>query len=198
MTSKSQNTNETDDAELLARFSSQGDEEAFKTLVSRYQRHLYNFVWRYMEQHDDVADICQQVFIQVFSKAEQFRGDASFKTWLFQIAINRCRDFHRSKQRHPVDLVAPEELHAKTKDMAYEDKYIDGEKRMLNDAIRKLPEKQRQTLYLHMYQECSFSEVATIMNCPQGTAKANYHHAIKALRKILNPQNIESGYDHEL
>lgn len=188
MTSKSLNT-ERNDGELLLSFINEADEPAFKELVSRYQQPLYNFVWRYIGHHEDCADICQQVFIQVFNKAEQFRSESSFKTWLYQIAVNRCKDFHRSKQRKPVDTFAPDELEEKTKNMHFEDKYINEEQRIMNDAIQKLPDKQRQTLYLHTYQDCSFSEVADIMRCPSGTAKANYHHAIKALRKILNPED---------
>lgn len=190
MTSNPHNTEtntEESDNELLFAFVNDANETAFTKLVSRYQRPLYNFVWRYIENHEDVADMCQQVFIQVFNKAEQFRSESTFKTWLYQIAVNRCRDFHRSNQRHPVDPVAPDELEKKTKDMHYEDKHTHDEQRLMDNAIRLLPEKQRQTLYLHMYQQCSFTEVAMIMNCPSGTAKANYHHAIKGLRKILNP-----------
>ena len=192
MTSKYQNTEE-EDRNLLLRFINDNDEAAFKDLVVRYQRPLHNFIWRYIGHEEDVADLCQQVFIQVFNKAKQYRGDSSFKTWLYQIAVNRCRDFHRSKQRHPVELVAPDELNTRSENLSYEDKHIEAEKRMVNNAITLLPEKQRQTLYLHMYQECSFTEVAEIMNCPTGTAKANYHHAIKALRRILTQDN-----DHEL
>lgn len=175
---------------LLSSFLHKQDETAFKTLVSRYQRQLYNFVWRHIGQHEDVADICQQVFIQVFRKAEQYRGEASFKTWLYQIAINQCKNYYRSQARHPVDPVDPAELNAQTESTAYELVNGDEERQIFNRAITHLPDKQRQTLYLHLYQDCSFQEVANILGCPTGTAKANYHHAIQTLRKRLNPEQV--------
>lgn len=175
---------------LLAQFLHEQDESAFKTLVSRYQRQLYNFVRRHIDQHEDVADICQQVFIQVFRKAEQYRGEASFKTWLYQIAINQCKNYYRSQARHPVDPVDPADLNAKADSAAHELMNTNEERRVFDQAIARLPDKQRQTLYLHLYQDCSFQEVANILDCPAGTAKANYHHAIQALRKRLNPEQV--------
>jgi len=184
VSNKAQGT-ECDDQELLSRFRHDNDETAFMELVQRYQRPLYSFVWRHIGQHEETADICQQVFIQVFNKAQTFRGDASFKTWLYQIALNQCRNWYRSQQRHPVDLVAPEVLTAVAADIPALEADGEADQRVLNQAIHALPEKQRQTLYLHLYQDCSFQEVATIMDCPPGTAKANYHHAIMTLRKLL-------------
>lgn len=183
------------DEELLSQFLVKKDETAFKTLVNRYQRQLYSYVWRHINQHEDVTDICQQVFIQVFRKAEQYRGEASFKTWLYQIAINQCKNYYRSQARHPVDPVAPDELNAKSESTAYELANGNEERNIFNSAISNLPERQRQTLYLHLYQDCSFQEIANILGCPAGTAKANYHHAIQNLRKRLN---TDQGKDHEL
>ncbi len=176
------------DEVLLSRFLHKQDEAAFKALLNRYQRQLYSFVRRHIGQHEDVADICQQVFIQVFRKAEQYRGEASFKTWLYQIAINQCKNYYRSQARHPVDPVAPDELDTRTESVDYELVHGDEERKIFNSAITRLPERQRQTLYLHLYQDCSFQEIANILGCPTGTAKANYHHAIQALRKRLNPE----------
>ena len=176
---------EINDHELVTRFQRDSDESAFRELVQRYQRPLYNFVWRHIQQHEESADICQQVFIQVFNKAQTFRGEASFKTWLYQIALNQCKNWYRSQQRHPMELATPEVLAAIVMDNPAVESSGEAERRVLNQAISALPEKQRHTLYLHLYQDCSFQEVATIMDCPSGTAKANYHHAIQTLRKLL-------------
>ena len=81
------NTADNDQA-LLSDFAATGDETAFRELVRRYQQPLYQFIWRRIGHEDDTIDLCQKVFLQVFSKAEQFRGEAKFKTWLYQIAIN--------------------------------------------------------------------------------------------------------------
>jgi RNA polymerase sigma-70 factor (ECF subfamily) len=172
-----------DDAELL-RASAQGDREAFTALVTRHQQGLYAFVWRQVRNHAETADICQQVLVKVFLKAAGFRGDAAFRTWLYQIAINHCRNHFRARAR---ERVAPdvdlESLPAEAE--AVDDPAAAGDADNLRQAVAALPPKQRQTLQLRFYQDCTFAEIATIMSCPIGTAKANYHHAVTTLRRQL-------------
>ena len=180
-----------DDKALLSRFSRHGDEGAFKELVQRHQQPLYQFIWRRVGHEHDAIDLCQKVFIQVFTRAEQFRGEASFKTWLYQIAINLCKNHFRDRDRQRLDSVAIEdlELHAREETMDCIAEL--EEQNLLYNAVTHLPDKQRTTLELHLYQGHTFAEVAAIMHCPVGTAKANYHHAIVSLRKILGEAGNE-------
>jgi len=172
---------EPDDAALLRAFVG-GSEEAFKDLVRMHQAPLYRFIWRQVQDHSMAADLCQKVFLQVFLKAGSFRGAASFRTWLYQIAINQCRNhFRASKHVENVglDSVAP------PVDESGDVVEAEQQTRRVRAAVDALPPKQRYTLQLRFYQECTFAEIAEIMSCPIGTAKANYHHAITALRKRL-------------
>ncbi|MDH5445834.1 MAG: RNA polymerase sigma factor [Gammaproteobacteria bacterium] len=174
----------TDNA-LLTRFAVDGDESAFKELVSRHQKALFQFVWKRIGHESDALDLVQKVFIQVFSKAEQFRGDANFKTWLYQIAINHCKNHYRSKERQRIDDVEIDDLKLQSDTNTQEEIEDIEQKRILNKAIMKLPDKQRLTLELHLYQGHTFPEVAEILGCAVGTAKANYHHAIITMKNIL-------------
>jgi RNA polymerase sigma-70 factor (ECF subfamily) len=175
---------QSDDHCLLERFF-QGDQGAFAELVRRHQKPLYGFVRRQLSDHDETADVCQRVFVQVFLKARDFRGDANFKTWLYQIAINLCKNHYRSRARERLEEVDIGDLDLVAETAADDDAVANETRRMLQAAIEDLPRKQRLTLQLRFYQECSFEEIATIMRCPLGTAKANYHHAITALRRRL-------------
>lgn len=170
-----------DDAELVQAFAG-GSEQAFKELVRHHQAPLYRFVWRQVRSHAEAADLCQEVFIQVFLKASSFRGESSFRTWLFQIAINRCRNHFRSRGRERLEDVEIETLPLADRPASDAAEAAQEAKRV-RVAVQALPPKQRETLELRFYQDCTFAEVAEIMSCPVGTAKANYHHAIASLRK---------------
>jgi len=171
-----------DDQQLLERFLA-GDEAAFEELVKRHQRDLYQFIWRYVRRHADTADLCQAVFVQVFVKAKQFRGQASFKTWLYQIAVNACKNFFRSEDRRRIDDVPMDGTQTVTDHG--DTVTLTARQQRLQAAIAQLPPKQRLTLQLRLYQDLSFSEIGQVMECPVGTAKANFHFAVVTLRKLL-------------
>lgn len=172
-----------DDAELVQAFSG-GNEQAFKELVRRHQAPLYRFVWRQVRNQTEAADLCQEIFVKLFLKAGSFRGDSSFRTWLYQIAINQCRNHFRSRGRERLEDVEIETL-PPADCPANDAAQTAQEARQMRGAVDALPPKQRHTLELRFYQDCTFAEIAEIMSCPVGTAKANYHHAITSLRKRM-------------
>jgi RNA polymerase sigma factor (sigma-70 family) len=179
-----------DDTQLLALYL-QGDESALTRLVEKYQKELYGFVYRQVGNHADAADITQKVFVSVFLKAEQFNGASSFKTWLYQIGVNHCKNHFRSNDRRRLDDVEVESL-----PLIIEDDFVlrlqtAEQQRLLRQAVDQLPNKQRMTVRLRLYQECTFAEIAEIMAASVGTAKAHYHQAVNSLRKMLEKENYE-------
>lgn len=178
---------EEDDLALVRAFQ-RGSESAFKELVSRHQVRLYAFVWREVRNHADAADICQRTFLQVFLKAKGFRADAGFRTWLYQIAVNLCKNHFRSQARTPVDSVDLDTLAAHG--APDEPALAAHDRARLRAALEDLPMKQRTTLQLRFYQDCTFAEIADVMRCSVGTAKANYHHAVSNLRRKLQGTSL--------
>jgi RNA polymerase sigma-70 factor (ECF subfamily) len=179
------------DNELLDEFLN-GNEDAFRELVNHYQKSLYHFVWHRIGGHDEVADICQICFIQVYRKAGQFQGRASFKSWLYKIAINQCKNHYRSKQRQRIDQnVDPESMELSTDDSGWNQCLDEQKKVLIQSVIKRLPEKQRVTIELRFFQQCTLKQVAEIMECPVGTAKANYHHALTRLRDLMANKEYE-------
>lgn len=169
------------DIELVRAFV-RGDEAAFQELVRRHQTGLYEFVRRLVGEHAEAADICQKVFVRVFLKAGTFRAESAFRTWLYQIAANECKSLFRSPARTKhvdLDMAMLASLPADA------DAAGAGDASRLRAAVEALPPKQRMTLLLRFYEGHTFAEIATAMDCPTGTAKANYHHAITALRRLL-------------
>lgn len=180
-------TAEADDHELLSR-AINGDEEAFTSLVKRYQKSLYDFVWRQLENHADTADICQKTFLQVMLKAGEFRGDSSFRTWLFQIAINMCKNLYRSRDRQRIDDIEVEQ-HEDCNSLQQIE--ILQSQRILRDAIKLLPKQQKMTMELKIYRDFTFAEIAKTMRCSIGGAKANYSHALQAIKKYIQEHRNE-------
>lgn len=172
------------DLALLERFLA-GDEEAFTEIVERYQKKIYFFVLRIVRDAEDARDISQKAFIQAFKGASDFEGRSSFKTWLFKIAVNLSRNHLRDNQSyetvdvHSMDIAIP--IGKNQLDILCEEERA----RLLERHIQGLPEKQRETLYLRIYGDLSFQEISEVMECPVGTAKANYHHAVCNLRDKL-------------
>jgi RNA polymerase sigma-70 factor (ECF subfamily) len=180
-----------DDKDLLDRYVA-GDESALTALVRQYQKELYAFVYRHVGNMDDAADLTQMVFVNVFLKAEQFNGTSSFKTWLYQIAVNQCKNHFRSKDRQRIEDVELETLPLCVEDEKVQALVRNQEQTMLRIAIDNLPERQRLTVRLRLYQECTFAEIADIMSSSVGTAKAHYHQAVTTLRKTLREEQYAS------
>ncbi|MGD8594051.1 MAG: RNA polymerase sigma factor [Gammaproteobacteria bacterium] len=179
-----------DDKQLLILYI-EGDESALTHLVERYQKELYGFVFRQVGNHADAADLTQKVFVNVFLKADQFNGDSSFKTWLYQIAINQCKNHFRSKDRQRLDDVELESLPLVAEENFELELEMAEHQLLLRQAVDRLPAKQRMTVRLRLYQECTFVEIAEIMTASVGTAKAHYHQAVTTLRKILKKEHYE-------
>ena len=170
-----------DDRQAIAACQ-QGEREAFDRLVERYQRDVYRLCYRYVNNHQDANDMAQDVFLKAYRAIGRFRGDSSFSTWLYRIAVNTCLNF-RAARRLPQDELsdqiadggasAAERLHQAERSAE------------VRRAVSRLPEKQRATLILKIYQDLTHEEVAGILGSSVGTVKANLFHALANLKKLL-------------
>jgi RNA polymerase sigma-70 factor (ECF subfamily) len=177
-----QDAPEDEDLQLLDRHAS-GDREAFNELVRKHQRSLYAMLYRMVSNHDDAADILQKTFVKAFTRIGGFERRSSFRTWLYQIAINLAKNLYRDRarvQQVPIDDVVIR------RDPKTLDTLVRKETReLLLQAMTELPEKQRITVMLRIQQQKTFEEISVIMRCSLGTAKANYHHGVKKLKVRL-------------
>ncbi len=167
----------------LVRACQQGDREAFDRLVERYQRGIYRLCYRYVNQHEDANDLAQEAFLKAWRAIGRFRGDSSFATWLYRIAVNACLN-HRASRR-PIAQELPEALPDPGKG-AEERVLHDDEAERVRQAVSRLPDKQRATLILKVYHELSHEEVAEILGSTVGTVKSNLFHALANLRRRLD------------
>ena len=162
-----------------------GEREAFDRLVERYQRDIYRLCYRYVNDPQDADDMAQEVFLKAYKAIGRFRGDSSFSTWLYRIAVNTCLNFRSS--RRPDGEVLPDSLRDGRADVL--DTMVEDEQaRRVREAVTRLPEKQRATLILKVYHDLTHEEVAGIVGSSVGTVKANLFHALGNLRKMLKAE----------
>jgi RNA polymerase sigma factor (sigma-70 family) len=173
------------DTNLVERFQ-RGDESAFNILVRKYQEQVYLTLRRLLGSHEEAQDIGQEVFIHAYKGLGQFRGEAGFSTWIYRIAVNLgLNALRRRKLRQFFSLDHPGltiTSKTPTPDQVMEHKELMS---ALENAIDRLPAKQKIVFTLRYFQKLPHAEIAAILDRDVGTIKANYHQAIRKLQKAV-------------
>ncbi|MCX7995859.1 MAG: RNA polymerase sigma factor [candidate division WOR-3 bacterium] len=163
-----------EDLSLVERYKN-GDESAFEILFDKYRIPIYTICYRFVRNEDDARDLTQEVFVKVYKNINKFNGRSKFFTWLYRIAVNTCISFKRTTcatEELDVSLYKPQERNPVLK-------------KALDDALEKLPPRQRMVFILRHYEGYTFDEIGGIMGISSGAAKANHFQAIKKLRILL-------------
>lgn len=172
-----------EDLDLIDRTEA-GDREAFDELVRKYQKPLYSMLYRMVSSHEDASDLLQKTFIKAFTGLRFFERRSSFKTWLYQIAINLAKNVYRDRTRF--EQISIDDVVIRKNPRTLETLILNESRLLLRKALAKLPEKQRLTLMFRIQEDKKFEEIAEIMKCSIGTTKANYHHAVQKLKVIMS------------
>ena len=180
-----------------------GDERAFEILVERYNALLANWVYRILRNRNQVDDVLQHVFLQLFLSLATLHADRSLKAWLFRVARNRCVDeLRRVRPISFSELVASDD---------FEDEFVpfefipdssplpeeiaerhDLQQRILR-AIQLLPSKLRPVVFLRYTSQRSFYEIGQMLNIPEATAKTYFNRAKPFLRAALVERQVASA-----
>lgn len=160
--------------------------EGFACLVSEYSERLYWQIRKMVLSHDDANDILQDVFIKAWTNIDNFRGDAKLTTWLYRIAINESITFLNKKRNQ--NNVSVDDDDSFLLNQLESDSYFDGDEaqRLLQEAILKLPEKQRIVFQMKYFEEMKYDDISDILGTSVGALKASYHHAVKKIESFLS------------
>jgi RNA polymerase sigma-70 factor (ECF subfamily) len=187
------------DEELLVALRD-GDRDCLGVLVSRWQDPLFRFAFRILDRREDARDVCQETFLRVLKQSERFQEGARFSTWMYQIALNLCRDQLRRRRRwrflsapahgpdgepgaprEEVDLTGPTPVEA----------LEERERReAVGRALERLPREQREVLVMKEYEGLKFREIAEILGCPESTVKSRMYYGLSGLRTALERQGV--------
>ncbi len=171
-----------DDREIVDGAKSPGKEkEAFNQLVLKYQERLYWHIRKIVISHEDSDDVLQNTLIKVWKSLPGFRADSSLFTWLYRIATNESLTLLKQKKRR---ILSPwGDVEMRMSDQLEADAFFDGDEASLKlqQAILKLPEKQRIVFNMKYFDEMKYEEMSAILDTSVGALKASYHHAVKKL-----------------
>ncbi len=176
-----------DDQLLLDQFRQPAlREQAYTSLVKKYQERIYWHIRRLVVDHEDANDVMQNVFIKVWKGLDNFKENSQFYTWLYRIATNESISFLEQQKRKRADYSLSDiGNHLENKMKA--DKTFDAQKLewKLQLAIQKLPEKQRIVFNLRYFDEMPYEEMSRVLETSEGGLKASYHHAAKKIEEFL-------------
>ncbi|HNQ88508.1 MAG TPA: sigma-70 family RNA polymerase sigma factor [Verrucomicrobiota bacterium] len=186
-----------DDGELVRRAQA-GDSEAFDALVRRHQERLYATIYHMTSNHEDADDLTQESFIKAFRALKSFKGDSSFFTWLYRIAVNKTINFLKQrKSRNPAGHLSlndldfnvehdPDLVSLISERTPRREVNLAELQEKLNTAMQKLSEPHRLVVTLHDIQGLPHEEIAAIMGCNVGTVRSRLFYARQQLQAYLS------------
>jgi RNA polymerase sigma factor (sigma-70 family) len=180
---------------LLVNAARSGDMKAYDDLVRRYQERIYATVYHMTSNHEDANDIAQETFIKAYSALKSFKGDSSFYTWIYRIAVNKTINFLKQRKNkvslslndldfnieNDPELVAFVSDRTPRRDIA-----LSELQEKLNKALQKLSDVHRMVVTLHDVQGLSHEEIANIMDCNVGTVRSRLFYARQQLQAYLS------------
>jgi len=161
------------------------DSDAFEQLVRKYERRVFGTIHRYIGNDIAVEDIAQDVFLQIWRKANQFKGKSSFSTWLYRIVANKCLNYREKRairQTLPLNDAIPE-----NKPGIEQNYEKTSEAAVIRTAIDELPKRQRMALVLSQFDGYSYKEISEIMNLSSSSVESLIYRGRKNLKKELTP-----------
>ena len=181
------------DQECVRR-TQEGDPSAYDLLVKRYMERIYAVTYHMTSNHENANDLAQEVFIKGYKYIHKFKGDSSFYTWIYRVAVNHTINF--LKRRRPQyeaslnDMDSgiendPEFIDATKGDAPTRRVDLNELQEALNEAVQKLSEPHRMVVTLHDVEGLSHGEIAKVMNCSEGTVRSRLFYARQQLQKLL-------------
>lgn len=185
---------DTSDRELVARVQG-GDMAAYDELIRRNQRKIYQLVYHMTANREDAEDLTQDVFVKAYKVLSQFKGDSSFYTWVYRIAVNQTINYLKKRNRRSAisldDLDQaverdPGYVELRARESTVRDVTLSELQKKLNEALQTLSEKHRTVAVLHDIQGIPKEEIGKMIGCSEGTVKSRLFYARRELQKQLS------------
>ncbi|MBI5916616.1 MAG: sigma-70 family RNA polymerase sigma factor [Bacteroidetes bacterium] len=181
-----------------------GNQQAYSTLLERYRSSVYSHLFKMVRNHDDAEDLTLEAFGKAFHKLSTYAPHFAFSTWLFKIAVNNCIDHIRKKRLHFLSIDQPIEANG-DKDFSGtlrnytrnpEEEIIRQQRlQMVRRMLGQLNNKYRLMIELRYYEELSYEEIATELEIPLGTVKAQLFRAKEMLYTLMQNPSAQAYLD---
>jgi len=172
------------ESDLIAR-AKKGDQQAFHQLYEIHHRRIYALCWRMLADKDSAEDVCQEVFVQLWQKINNFRGESKFATWLHSVATNTVLG-HLRKQKNWLQRIFS--IEEQTVAEASVDMPDQSGLSVLDEKIQQLPERARLVFVLFAVEGYRHEEIAKMLDMAVGSSKSQFHRAKSLLRASLSEQ----------
>jgi len=170
------------DEQLVAAFRG-GDERAAYELVRRHGASLGRFLYAAGAPAGDLEDLVQEAFIRAFRALEGWRGEATFRSWLFRIGANVRKDLYRRERGRTMTSILDVELRDPADPAA--DAEAEEAATRIRHGLATLPRMQRAVFLLRAQQGLEYNEIAVALGTTPGAARVHYHHAVKRLKEQI-------------
>ncbi len=180
---------------ILVQRVQMGVESAYDELVRRYQERVYATIYHMTANHEDAADLAQETFIKGFQAMKSFKGDSSFYTWVYRIAVNKTINFLKARKNkshlslNDLDMNAendPDMVALVSQNTPRREAGLSELQEKLNEAMLKLSPVHRLVVTLHDVQGLAHEEIANIMDCNIGTVRSRLFYARQQLQANLS------------
>ena len=171
-----------------------GEDSAFDVLLGRWEKRIRGAIYRLVGSDEEARDLCQEAFLKAYKSLRSFKQEARFSSWLYQIALNLCRD--RMRRRRGKTMVSLDELEEGGAAMpvagptALDLLQERDTSRLVAQAIEALPGEQREVIILKEYQGLTFLEIAQVLDVPISTVKTRLYRGLDQLRSRLEREGL--------
>jgi len=178
-----------------------GDMTAYQELIRRYQKKVFRVICGYHRDPEDAMEVLQDTFLKVYLARDTWEHRTSFPSWLSRIAINASIDRYRRRDKATMtpleDIMESrgKESRVPAPRTPLDRLQQEERRRLLEAAIRRLPQRQREVLSLRYFGEMQLAEIAETLRCPLGTVKSNLHKAVNSLKILLIDQKEVLSYE---
>jgi len=173
--------------EQLIEWVAGGDPSCLGTLFERHHRALYQYCLQITRQRSTAEDVVQDVFMKILRRARTFRGDGSFKAWMFNIARNEALNQLRKAKRRKTVPADPSSLDAELVDSRSAEQAATGRQAVatVQRALDSLPTAMRDVIWLGRFEFDGYDDLAAALGCTPATARVRMHRAMKQLGRVL-------------
>jgi RNA polymerase sigma-70 factor (ECF subfamily) len=191
------------DNQLMIKTGS-GDTGAFRALMEKHQLGVMRMIYRYTGAHHEAEDLAQDIFLKIYKVAGSYTPRARFKTWLYRVVTNHCLNFHRSRKKHKYDCTLdpalsesdiPDQSCKGEVPEGYAERKLQQEelKAAVQNALAKLPDRQRMAVILFPFEELSYEEIAQALGCSLSAVESLLFRAMNTLKELLKQYKTPRG-----